>query len=145
MSKTLLDLAKDMDSTTASLKLEASRCAVETAKVIHHNLTKVTPVDTSTALSNWDIFLGSFSSEMHEAYFLGKRGSTGLKSEKFANKEAESILKEKKPGIPIFIVNSAHYISKLNDGSSRQEPAGFVERAVLLGRRFVKEFKIKLG
>lgn len=145
MGKTLLDLASRMDKLAASLKLEASRCAIETALIIHHNLTLVNPVDTSTALSNWDIFIGSYETNPHEPYYMGKRGSTKLASMHFANKEALGILQTKLPGEPIFIVNSLDYIQKLNDGSSSQEPAGFVERSILLGKRHIKEFKVRLG
>jgi hypothetical protein len=145
MAKTLLDLAVTMDKLAASLTLEGSRAAIETALVIHHNLTQVTPVDTSTALSNWDIFIGSYENNPHEPYFMGKRGSTKLASARKADSEAFINLSTKKPGETIFIVNSLDYITKLNDGSSRQEPAGFVERAITLGRKHLKEFKVNLG
>ena len=144
MAKTLRDLASRMDRLAASLTLEGSRCAVETAKIIHHNLTLNTPVDTSTALSNWDIFIGSYESDSHEPYVMGKKGSTKLASMGFANKEAELRLSEKKPGETIFIVNSLDYIRKLNDGSSKQAPAGFVEAAIIVGKEFAKNFKINL-
>jgi hypothetical protein len=145
MLKTLHDLALDMDKLAVTLKLEGNRCAIESALIVHHNLTEITPVDTSTALSNWDVFIGSYEKTPHEPYFMGKRGSTKLKSMRFANKEAALILSEKKPGESIFIVNAVDYIEKLNGGSSTQAPAGFVERAIMLGQKYVKNFKIDLG
>lgn len=141
---TLLDLAKRMERVAAGLQSEASRCAVGVAVAVHHNLTDVTPVDTSTALSNWDVSLGGLSGEFHEPYFMGKKGSTELASERAANAKALEDLKNKKPGESIFISNSTPYIKDLNNGTSKQEPAGFVHRAVLVGRLAVKKFKFKL-
>jgi len=142
--KTLADLADKMKKTAANLNLEVSRCTIEAARVIHHNLTEATPVDTSTALSNWDISVGTLNGERHEAWFYGKKGSTKLRSMNAANIEADVRLKTKKANQSIFISNSVDYIKNLNDGSSKQEPAGFVERAILLGRKSVQNFKMKL-
>ena len=141
---TLYDLANRMDRIAGSLESEASRCAVGVAVAVHHNLTGVTPVDTSTALSNWDISLGGISGEFHEPYFMGSKGSTELASERAANAKALDDLKNKKPQESIFISNSTPYIKNLNNGSSKQEPAGFVYRAVLVGRLAVKKFKMTL-
>ena len=144
MPKTLSDLAKDMETLSANLTKEVSRCSVETALTIHNELTAVTPVDTSTALSNWDVSVGTLQAEFHEPWIMGKRGSTKLASKRFSDNEANVVLQDKLPGQTIFISNSADYIKKLNDGSSSQEPAGFVERSILLGKLNIKNFKLKL-
>lgn len=140
----LNDLANRMRELPGILASESSRCAVEATTVVHHQLTHVTPVDTSQALSNWDISIGTLNGEFHEPYFPGNKGSTKLASEKAANTEAVFRLKEKKPGQAIFISNGANYIDRLNNGSSKQEPAGFVERASSVGKQSIKKFKMKL-
>jgi hypothetical protein len=72
------------------------------------------------------------------AYREGFAGSTQEASASEALFQGEHQLRLKKPGMPIYITNNAPYIRALNDGSSMQEPAGFVERAVLIGRRVVE-------
>ncbi len=57
--------------------------------------------------------------------------------------QARAVLATKKPGQKIYITNNLPYIRRLNDGYSKQAPAGFVERAVLIGRKMRKNFKIK--
>jgi len=141
---TLLSLATRMRNLTGSLANEASRCAVETAIAIQKDLTLVTPVDTSTALSNWDITIESPANNFHEPYFIGKKGSTKLRSASKAQQTGIEVLANKKAGQTIFITNNAPYIRKLNNGSSSQEPAGFVQRSVIIGKKVARKFKVKL-
>lgn len=140
----LADLAKRMHRLAASLKSEASRCALEVGQAIVEDLAHKTPVDTSTALSNWLGALESPNLSVVEPHLMGRKGSTQLRSAQGTVEAFKIDTENKKPGQTIFISNSVDYIRRLNDGSSKQEPAGFVHRAVLIGRKKVKSFKMIL-
>jgi hypothetical protein len=146
MAKGLLDLAKNMDALAARLKEESSRAAVKTAETILYDLAFVTPVDTSQALSNWQVSLKSKIAlgAKIDPYYPGLGGSTQHASALAAIEAGKNMLRKKKPGDKIFISNVLPYINRLNEGYSKQEPAGFVQRATIIGRDVVKKFKLKL-
>lgn len=142
--KTLLDLAKNMEALPEKVEQSASDLACEVARKVQSDLVTVTPVDESTALSNWMLTVEEPWLVELPAHFLGSQGSTRSESINAALQQGEQQLKLKKPGEPIFITNNAPYIRELNDGSSNQAPAGFVERAVLFGRKLAESVGIKI-
>lgn len=144
MERTLLDLANRMDAMADKIEKQASELAVEVAIRIISDLVMVTPVDTSRALSNWRASLGSPHAGWIGPHFYGERGSTRTSSANEAIAKARIVLRDKKPGQSIWITNNVPYIMDLNRGSSRQNPGGFVERAVALGHRVVISYKFKL-
>ena len=75
MAKTLLDLANSLEQRAAKLDSEACRVAVSTAETILGDLVYKTPVDTSQALSNWQVSLGSPIDNKIPPYFPGEGGS----------------------------------------------------------------------
>jgi hypothetical protein len=135
---TLLDLANRMKSTRERLSAIGSDKAVLAANAIVRDLVTVTPVDTSQALSNWQVAIGSPVGNRIDAYFIGVHGSTQELSGASALAKARSILETKKPGQTIYISNVLPYIQRLNQGYSAQAPAGFVERAIIIGRGAIK-------
>lgn len=142
--KTLADLAERMRKLAAGLQSEASRCALEVGEAVVTDLAHRTPVDTSAALSNWLGALESPNMAVVEPHLPGHKGSTQLRSAQGTIEAFKIDTENKKPGQAIFISNSINYIRRLNEGSSKQEPAGFVHRAVLIARKKVKNFKMKL-
>lgn len=142
MARTLLDLADSLDKKAEEINQAASHHAVKVALTIVGDLAYHTPVDTSQALSNWDVTLDSPATEKHGPHFPGIQGSTQKASAQETIDRAKAVLKSKKPGQPIFITNNQPYIKRLNDGYSKQVPAGFVERAVLLARKMKAKFKL---
>jgi hypothetical protein len=139
--KTLLDLAEAMERKAASVEKAASDLAIKTAQTIVGDLAFKTPVDSSQALSNWIVTLESKSNEKIKPHFPGLKGSTQKQSAAETINAAKAVLKNKKPGQKIFITNNLPYIRRLNNGYSGQAPAGFVERAVLIGRKMKRNFK----
>lgn len=131
-----------MHDYAVDLPKEVNRVAVACAEVILYDLVKKTPVDTSNALSNWVISVGSLNGEEIGPYYPGKHGSTAVQSSNAAFLVGTLDLKEKKQGQDIFISNSVDYIIKLDGGSSLQEPKGFVNRAFLLGEIQVKNWRM---
>lgn len=143
MAKTLLDLAARMDRLAASVEPAASALASSIAQTIVGDLAFRTPVDTSKALSNWVVTFEAPNSGNVDPHFPGKGGSTYRQSAQETITQARNVLQNKKPGQTIYITNNLPYIRRLNDGYSKQEPAGFVERAILIGRKMKQKFKLQ--
>lgn len=143
MAKDLLALAETLEAKAKAIDEAASRTAVDTALAIVGDLAYKTPVDTSQALSNWQVTLDGPATSTIGPHFPGSQGSTYRASAAETIANAKSVLQNKKPGQAIFITNNLPYIKRLNDGYSAQAPAGFVERAVLIGRKMLSKFKIK--
>jgi hypothetical protein len=141
--RNLNDLANDFVSMANSLDKFASEIAVKATIEIIRDLVNITPVDTSQAISNWQISLNNKTSEIIKPYVPGYRGSTKRASADEVIAKAISILKTKTPGQSIWIQNNLPYIRRLNDGYSRQAPAGYVERSLLIGRIIIKQAKFK--
>jgi hypothetical protein len=135
MGKSLLDLAKDIERREKELAKANSQRAVSFAQQIVIELANDTPVDTSEALSNWQVALGTPVATDIPPWMPGTMGSTYVYSRNATIAAAKRNLAAKKPGQSIFISNLAAYIIELNQGSSRQAPAGFIEAAILRARR----------
>lgn len=78
-----------------------------------------TPVDTGRARANWQVGLGLTERGTDEAAF-DKAGSATIAA-------GGAVMAGQKGFQPISITNSVPYIGRLNDGSSQQAPAGYVE------------------
>jgi hypothetical protein len=98
------------------------------------DLYQVTPVDTSQALSNWQASPDSPAVAKIAPYVAGKGGATQGASAALALADTKKAVAQAKPGKALYLSNLLPYIRRLNDGSSSQAPAGFVQRAVLIGR-----------
>lgn len=91
-----------------------------------------TPVDTGRARSNWIVALGDAADSPIEAYTPGEDRSTEAANTQAALAQGEAVIRGYMggQGTSIHITNNLPYIQKLNDGSSAQAPANFVETAV---------------
>ena len=143
MGKSLLDLAERLERRADKYNKEASELAVKVAITIVIDLAYQTPVDSSQALSNWQASLDNPENVPVFPYFPGFFGSTQRASAEATIAAAKQILKGKRPGQVIFLSNVLPYIDRLNDGYSGQTPAGFTERAVLLGKKVARAAKTK--
>lgn len=135
----LRDLADLMIGLSKSTDQLSSDLSVKIATAIITDLVYVTPVDTSKALSNWQISLSNAGSGQLPAAYRGFKGSTANVSAESTLAFALAILKTKKPNQNIHIYNNLPYIRRLNEGYSSQAPAGFVERAELIGRKVIEQ------
>ena len=93
--------------------------AVDMTLMIHEGLVRSTPVDTGWAASNW---LPSVGKPIEGA--AGSRQNVSTEAQERGVREIASWKLEKGP---IFIVNNVPYIGDLNNGHSKQAPAGFIE------------------
>lgn len=122
-SKHILNKQKEIQQ-----KLSKTASAVATSLV--EELTIITPVDTSKAISNWQVTLDTPSASEIDAHYPGEDGSTKSQSANQARSLASAVLKKKRPKQTIYISNTAEYIRDLEEGSSKQAPAHFIKSAV---------------
>lgn len=95
--------------------------SVDTAVVLS------TPVDTGRARANWQVGLGSVPGGTVDTPGSAEQGASS------ALTNAQNVIATYKGTGTIHIINNLHYIEALNNGHSRQAPAGFVEIAVVAG------------
>ena len=105
-----------------------------------------TPVDQGTARSNWIVSLDEATSKTQEAYVPledGDMSETGNAEAAIA--QGKAVIAAAKPGQDIHLTNNLSYIMSLNEGSSAQAPAAFVEEAVDAGVAAAKRIKTDTG
>ena len=134
----LKDLSKWCSGLPDLINQSANDYTKQFASEIAVELIRDTPVDESTALSNWQIGIGSAPTTTLPAFYAGKRGSTALPSITSAIKSVFAKLKSRTLDQPIHITNNTPYILDLNAGSSKQAPQNFIEAAQ---RRVVNRMK----
>lgn len=144
MARTLKDLANEVRAFSDGLDEVNNQASCEVALAIVTNLAPETPVDTSKALSNWRVGIGQKSALAIPPHSPGRHGSTQEASVAATIAEAKAKLAAKKPGETIWISNVLPYIRRLNEGYSKQAPAGFVERAILIGRKIAETISARL-
>lgn len=144
MARNLLDLAQSLEAKAKAIDKTVSDMAVKVAMNLLNTLVYRTPVDTSAALSNWQVRLDSPAMNFIQPYVPGYNGYTQTASAAQTLLVGNAVLENKKPGQTIYISNSTPYIRKLNSGSSRQAPAGFVEASVLVARKTMPKFTFKV-
>ncbi len=88
---------------------------------IHENLMKTTPVDTGFAVNNWIPAIA--------IPFGGVAGSPEKVSGSESGAGVVNLLSWNLK-TPAYITNNVNYVEKLNEGSSKQAPAGFIEKAI---------------
>ena len=87
--------------------------AVRVALDVRANVVESTPIDTGLAKASWGIGVGA----PYEGVGSGPSTVSALAGYRSENG-------------PIHITNNLRYIQRLNDGSSQQAPAGFVQIAI---------------
>lgn len=143
-TRTLKDLAKSMRQRAEGMDNLANELAKAGTDAMLVEMVEVTPVDESTALSNWQVNLGNPAADAIPAHVLGRKGSTRGASSAQALADGRAELQYKKPGQPVFLSNLTPYIGDLDDGSSQQFPGGFIPRAMIAFRLGIQEAKKRL-
>lgn len=140
-------LASRMASLRAALPGYANSKKIEVVTAIHDSLIQTTPVDTGMAMSNWPVSLNAPEPDMQGAFVPSPRGrmlagewTRAVEPEQTrganilpAQEQRNVALESCQPGDVVFIANNLPYIQRLNEGSSTQAPAGFVDAAVVVG------------
>lgn len=96
-----------------------------------------TPVDKGTARSNWIVSINTEAQSPINAYVPGTKGSTKAANTTAALSQGRAALSAWRVGMVVNITNGLDYIRFLNQGSSAQAPAMFVEQAIDEGVRAI--------
>lgn len=135
----LLALERWCNALPDRIEERASQLVCDVVIRMATNLIQHTPVDVTTAASNWIASLNSPIMFELPAIFPGEHGSTAGASRAEAIAHVTRVLADKEPGETVWLSNIVPYMVYLtNHGTSRQEPAGFFERGVLVGISFAK-------
>lgn len=138
----LRGLATRMQSMPSKIQDGVDRIVKRLATNIATSLIEETPVDTSMALSNWQVTDAAPAPTLLPPYFMGERGSTAGRSRKaailFAKKNSASHISMS----TLYITNNTPYIGDLNEGTSPQAPAGFVNSIVEMHALSVRNMKL---
>ena len=140
----LEDFAKRIDRIAARVEGNVERTVKDCAQAVLRSVIEATPVATGMARSNWTPELDHAFEGLFPARVPGVAGST-------ADANAAAAIEAGAPTIEAFdihkntsihITNNAPHIRSLNDGHSKQAPAGFVQIAVMEGFATVRGAKI---
>lgn len=137
---TLREFSARMLRLSKSIPVNVRTGLKQTVLAIDQVLVVSTPVDTGRARSNWIVGTGP-STQAIDAYAPGEGGSTGRDNLNAALAQARQFLDGTDVSV-IYISNNLEYIQYLNEGSSAQAPAGFIEAAVEAGRSAVQNMKV---
>lgn len=134
--------ATRMDRRAAGLAKAAPETQRAAARAALGAVVVATPADTGKARSNWRVSLGRPQDGTRPPYAPGEH--LGLKES--SNAEAaiaagNAVIDQHQKGF-IILQNNLDYIGRLNEGSSAQAPAGFIEVAVAAGKASVKNAKV---
>lgn len=135
----LAELAVVMNRTAEAFVADATEYQNELITHFVAEVARNTPVDTGKAKSNWVVSLGSAFGGIRAAFspFLSRyKGGAGGSTAETRNQagvtwSAASVLAGNKDGQDVYITNNLPYIQRLNEGWSKQAPAGFVEAAIV--------------
>jgi hypothetical protein len=141
---TLRSLGARMERLATRIDTEILELKRVVVMAILRSLVGNTPVDTSRALSNWQVAVGDAMGTYIQARYAGRDGSTEAASAAATIAAGEAALDTAQPHDLLVIFNKAPYIRRLNEGSSRRRPGGFVEKAVLAGRIAARKHKLRL-
>jgi hypothetical protein len=146
----LARLAADIDKAKLEIRVVGNEKAKRAATIILNDLTMVTPADTGTALSNWQVSLGELPSNPPvSAHVPSPRGKmvggvwthavdpaiTVAANAPATREAAAAYIEAKSPGEPLWITSDVPYMGKLEqNGTSKQAPAGFVDRAIMMAK-----------
>jgi hypothetical protein len=141
----LLELERLCNVLPDQIEVATNELARDVVRVIDKDVVEHTPVDVTEAVSNWQPGVNAAPSFALPAIYPGTAGSTAPQSRREAIAHVERALADKKPGVPFYLSNLAEHIVYLNnDGTSQQEPAGFVERAVRKGEIYAATAELKV-
>lgn len=104
-------LKRKVDSTFKRIKKERDSIIIDAV----YGLMQDTRVDTSRAVSNWRVSIGTNPSNSILAHFVGAKGSTRKRSTTKALKISRDSIKSAPLEVDIYIFNNIDYIDELNE------------------------------
>lgn len=122
-----------VDEITKELQKVIEKLATTISSEITANLIEETPVDIGWARANWVPSIGSpIDNNAEQVSDPGPQNVASQRAQQDAAILNVAANYELEKG-EIFISNNVPYITKLNDGSSRKAPRGFVQQSIAKG------------
>jgi hypothetical protein len=135
------EFADSMRKLAETIKVNVDAGFRATVLAIDAAVVTSTPVDTGRARSNWRVSTEK-QSDVYDAYVKGLKGSqSGPNTQAAVDQAREAVDAAPPDADTMYISNNLPYIQALNDGSSAQAPAGFVELAIQAGEAEVNKIK----
>lgn len=129
----LATFARRIRALGARVEDNSNEVVRRTALAINQAVVLATPVDTGRARANWQVGIGEPVEETTtETDPSG--GATVSRN--------NQVIGQSTPGQDIHLSNNLDYIEALNNGSSSQAPAGFVEEAVAAGTAVINTARV---
>lgn len=138
MANDLSSLARSMRRRAQGLDEFGNQLAKDGVDAALREMVSVTPVDTSEAISGWQVGVGAKPVAILPPHFAGRRGSTRGASSAKSVDDGLAELKIKPAGTPVFLSNTARHIVDLDTGTSTQFAGGFIPRAMIVLRAAVQ-------
>ena len=113
-----------------ALEETAEKVVIRLGLNITANLIEDTPVDVGWARANWVPTIGASRESPETSQPSDAQVATQLARQAAGQ---AGLLSYKLPRGAIFISNNVPYIGRLNDGSSTQAPAGFIQASIRRG------------
>lgn len=139
---TAAQFARRMKQYSVAVGRNSVQLTNKVSQAVHSYVANNTPVDTGQAISNWIVSIGAPSTVSHGPYVPGQFGSTRSANISATLSQGKSALANRRYGQIVYISNVLPYITALNDGWSKQAPAGYVQSAALSALRSLKEVKL---
>ncbi len=148
---TLAQFSQNIRKRSSQIENAGSRVVRATSKRALKVLVRSTPVDEGVARSNWRVGLGAAPTAIIDAYSPGKNLGIGEKANAsaaiaagFARINSVRGVSGRGGGLQVAVIisNNVPYIEKLNNGSSKQAPAGFIEAALSEVNAVIKNFRV---
>ena len=140
---TFVSLGRALAKHGETIERQANLAKITTAKGVAHSVMSATPVDVGTARSNWIAKRNSPPGHKRRAFAPGSHLGTSERQNLVAAYEAAaSVFNAAKPGETLYLKNNLPYIARLNDGYSKQAPAGFVEGSIVRELNILRRVKL---
>lgn len=140
----LAQFASKMRLRAQNLPANVNKVKQNVTVAVLTSLAQDTPVDTGAAVSNWVVSLDASAGARIVPHAPGHKGSTRTENSRATITLGTSVINQSIPGQVIHVANAVSYILDLNNGSSRQAPAGFVDSSILRGKDVLKKSKVIL-
>jgi len=121
--RSFAQFARNLNRTVRDLDARIERFTQRVCEQISQDVISTTPVDTGQARSNWIATLGTPTSRTIPTYGAGSAVSQAVAA-------ARVVTSRFRNGGTFYLQNNLDYIEDLNRGKSRQQPAGYIERAI---------------
>lgn len=151
MAKTLYHLSLYVNRISRQISDQSAKYVKAAGREVLKSLAKETPVDTSLAVSNWIVSVGTPTVKVNPPHVPGKYGSTASASRAITLSYGRKVINTYKSRKGLFISNLLDYVVELDNGGIKpaKRPnnnwsAGFVQRAVMRGRLAVPKVKLIL-